>query len=47
MTLGQGIGLGVAIVLLAWALVGFWRGLSLKPNDPDKRLSEKGSWWRT
>lgn len=30
------------VVMIAAVLVGFWRGLSLKPNDPENR--ERDTW---
>jgi len=40
------IGVAVVLLILAFAFVGFWRGLSLKPSDPDSRPSE-GFWRRS
>ena len=40
------IGLALALLFVAWGCVGFWRGLSLKPNDPLPPPG-KSSWWRT
>jgi hypothetical protein len=39
-------GLALAFLIFGWAFVGFWRGLSLKPTDPQTR--PKGwdtMWW--
>jgi hypothetical protein len=47
MTLLQALGLIVGVFVLAWGVVGFWRGLSLKPTDPETRAPGKGRWWRT
>jgi hypothetical protein len=39
-----GMGLSLAALLLAWLLAGFWRGLSLKPHEPDRRAPPPPSW---
>jgi hypothetical protein len=31
------IAMGLGVLLFAWMLIGFWRGLSLKPTDPASR----------
>ena len=36
----------VVLLIIAFGLVGFWRGLSLKPTDPASRPSE-GFWRRS
>jgi hypothetical protein len=40
------IGVAVVLLIIAFGLVGFWRGLSLKPTDPASRPSE-GFWRRS
>jgi hypothetical protein len=40
------IGVAVALLIVALGLVGFWRGLSIKPTDPANRPSE-GFWRRS
>jgi len=37
------IGVALALAVVAFALVGFWRGLALPPTDPDTRAPER--WW--
>jgi hypothetical protein len=44
--------LALAVPLVIWGVIGFWRGLSLKPNDPKTRVrrSRAGAllgmpWW--
>jgi hypothetical protein len=34
------IGVAVVLLIIAFGLVGFWRGPSLKPTDPASRPSE-------
>lgn len=45
-TIFHWIGLALALLVLGLGLLGFWRGLSLKPNDPVPPPG-KGRWWRT
>jgi hypothetical protein len=40
------IGVAVVLLIFAFGLIGFWRGLSLKPTDPESRPSE-GFWRRS
>ena len=42
------IGVALAFFCLGWALVGFWRGLSLKTNAPESRQDERDTvwWWK-
>lgn len=42
--------LALAALVVVWGFVGFWRGLSLKPNDPGTRQrwyagGLLGPWW--
>jgi hypothetical protein len=44
------VGLALAALFLLWGAVGFWRGLSLKPTDPETRPRGRaggllGPWW--
>jgi hypothetical protein len=39
------LALGVGII--AFGLIGFFRGLSLPPNTPEHRAHGKGDNWRT
>jgi hypothetical protein len=36
--------LGLGLIMMAAVLVGFWRGLSLKPNDPENRAPDRDTW---
>jgi hypothetical protein len=39
-------GLALAFLLIGWGLVGFWRGLSLRPTEPGTRPKESDVlWW--
>jgi hypothetical protein len=39
-------GLALAFLIIGWAFVGFWRGLSLKPTEPGTRPKESDTvWW--
>jgi uncharacterized membrane protein len=38
------IGVGLGFLLIGFALVGFWRGLALKPTDPASRALERPTW---
>jgi hypothetical protein len=40
-------GVALGLVVVAFLLVGYWRGLSLKPTDPESRPPGKGRWWTT
>lgn len=33
--------------LLVFALVGFWRGLALRPHEPENRPKPPPFWWWT
>ena len=39
-------GVILAIGVIAVGLIGFFRGLSLPPNDPEHRSRGKGDRWR-
>ena len=34
-------------LLIGFAIVGFWRGLSLRPHRPDNRPTPPPFWWYT
>jgi hypothetical protein len=38
---------GIAMVFLfvGWAFAGFWRGLSLRPTDPEGRPKVDSTFW--
>jgi hypothetical protein len=38
------VGVGLGFLVIGFALVGFWRGLSLKPTDPASRAPERPTW---
>ena len=39
-------GLALAFLFIGWAFVGFWRGLSLKPTEPETRPKGWDTlWW--
>jgi len=43
-------GLALLALFIGWGVVGFWRGLSLKPTDPETRPRGRGAgllgpWW--
>ena len=39
-------GLALAFLFIGGALVGFWRGLSLKPTEPGTRQKDPDTlWW--
>jgi hypothetical protein len=38
-------GLALALLFLGWAFVGFWRGLSLRPTNPETRPKELDLFW--
>ena len=37
--------LALAFLIFGWGFVGFWRGLSLKPTDPETRPRGSNSFW--
>jgi hypothetical protein len=39
--------LALGIGIIAFGLIGFFRGLSLPPNTPEHRAHGKGDSWRT
>jgi hypothetical protein len=43
----QWIGLAFGIGVIAFGVMGFFRGLSLPPNTPEHRAHGKGDNWRT
>jgi uncharacterized membrane protein len=42
------VGLVLALLVVAFAILGFWRGLSLRPTEPGSRAPDRlgGWWWR-
>ncbi len=44
-------GLALVALFIVWGVAGFWRGLSLKPNDPNTRPQKHAGgllglpWW--
>jgi hypothetical protein len=38
------IGIGLGLLFFGFLLLGFWRGLSLKPTDPGTRAPERPTW---
>jgi hypothetical protein len=40
----QAMGVGLGGLFIIFMMIGFWRGLSLKPTDPASRPSE--TWTR-
>jgi hypothetical protein len=38
-------GLALTLLIVGWAFAGFWRGLSLKPTDPETRPTAWDTWW--
>jgi hypothetical protein len=39
-------GVALAFLVIGWAFVGFWRGLSLRPTEPGTRPKESDTvWW--
>ncbi len=38
------IGVALGFLLISFAVTGFWRGLSLKPTDPDTRAPQRSIW---
>jgi len=34
-------------LLLGFAIVGFWRGLSVRPHEPENRPARPPFWWYT
>jgi hypothetical protein len=43
----QCVGLAFGMGLIAFGVMGFFRGLSLPPNTPEHRSHGKGENWRT
>ena len=43
----QWVVLALGIGIIAFAMIGFFRGLSLPPNTPEHRSHGKGDNWRT
>jgi hypothetical protein len=43
----QWIGLAFGIGIIAFGVIGFFRGFSLPPNTPEHRAHGKGDNWRT
>jgi hypothetical protein len=43
----QCMGLAFGIAVVAFGVMGFFRGLSLPPNSPEHRAHGKGDNWRT
>jgi len=43
----QWIGLAFGTGVIAFGVMGFFRGLSLPPNTPEHRAHGKGDNWRT
>ncbi len=39
------IGVALGFILIGFAVVGVWRGLSLKPTDPATRAPDRMSWF--
>jgi uncharacterized membrane protein len=39
------VGLVLGLLVVAFAILGLWRGLSLRPNEPDSRAPERQWWW--
>jgi len=40
------VGLVLAFAFFGWAFAGFWRGLSLRPTDPEARPKGWDTlWW--
>jgi hypothetical protein len=44
-TIYQWAGIALTLLVLGWGFVGFWRGLSLKPTDPETRPKAWDTWW--
>jgi hypothetical protein len=38
-------GVALALLVCGWACVGFWRGLSLKPTNPETRQKVPDVFW--
>jgi hypothetical protein len=38
-------GLALGLLFLGWAFVGLWRGLSLRPTDPETRPNGSDTFW--
>lgn len=38
------IGMAPGFVFIGFIPAGFWRGLSLKPTDPETRAPERPTW---
>ena len=41
----QATGVGLGGLFVIWLMIGFWRGLSLKPTDSESRPSETWTRW--
>jgi hypothetical protein len=39
------VGRVLGLLLVAVAILGFWRGLSLRPSEPGSRAPERLWWW--